>query len=291
MLHPQNKSTQLLLFIAAIVVLVFLAGALPNLQFQSGDPFPFSLFSGGFGPMPGAPTAPSETSGDNLRLFAILFFWIGIPISLLMIIMSPEARKRFLNTLPAFFLIILFLIWLGNREPEPREPEAEVAGRAGMQGLETGLPPTPEFVADPPAWLLTTVNIIVGLIFLAIILLIWRWYNKRKADDPQALIVEEAERALADLEAGHDLKNIIMRCYAQMGEVLQREKHIKRRQGMTVREFETQLATTGLDDSHIHRLTQLFEQVRYSPNPLGGREEREAVDCLNAIVRAYGETS
>ena len=76
-----------------------------------------------------------------------------------------------------------------------------------------------------------------------------------------------------------------------MSEVLQREKHVRRHQGMTVREFAVQLAAAGLADQHIDRLTRLFELVRYSPNTPGERDEREAIDCLHAIVQAYGESA
>ena len=73
--------------------------------------------------------------------------------------------------------------------------------------------------------------------------------------------------------------------------IREHEKHITRRLGMTVREFETQLVSLGLDNSHIQRLTRLFEFVRYSPNTPGDSEEREAIACLYAIVRAYGEST
>jgi hypothetical protein len=54
---------------------------------------------------------------------------------------------------------------------------------------------------------------------------------------------------------------------------------------MTPREFEARLATAGLREDHIQRLTRLFEAVRYGTQSPGKREEREAVDCLTAIVR------
>jgi hypothetical protein len=44
-------------------------------------------------------------------------------------------------------------------------------------------------------------------------------------------------------------------------------------------------------DDHIRRLTRLFESVRYGGNTATEREKREAVDCLNAIARTYGESS
>ena len=57
---------------------------------------------------------------------------------------------------------------------------------------------------------------------------------------------------------------------------------------MTPREFEQYLAKSGLRTEDIQRLTRLFESVRYGDKSPGKREEKEAVDCLNAIVRAYG---
>ncbi len=57
---------------------------------------------------------------------------------------------------------------------------------------------------------------------------------------------------------------------------------------MTAREFERQLRRAGVHDSHVPQLSRLFEEVRYGGRESGPQEEREAVECLRAVQRAYG---
>jgi len=50
------------------------------------------------------------------------------------------------------------------------------------------------------------------------------------------------------------------------------------------------LRKLGLPDHPVHRLTQLFEQARYSNEMTGKRDELEARDSLAAIVEACIQT-
>jgi hypothetical protein len=77
-----------------------------------------------------------------------------------------------------------------------------------------------------------------------------------------------------------------MRCYHEMSRVLAEERGLVRGIAMTPREFEVILAEKGLPQQHVRTLTQLFEAVRYGAKPPGESEERQAVDCLEAIVDA-----
>ena len=101
------------------------------------------------------------------------------------------------------------------------------------------------------------------------------------------LIVDEAREALDTLRAGGDLRDTITRAYAQMVNLFTDKRGQLRDRTLTPREFEQRLAAAGLHDSHIRRLTRLFELVRYSPHAPGPREEREAEECLAAIVAAH----
>ena len=56
----------------------------------------------------------------------------------------------------------------------------------------------------------------------------------------------------------------------------------------TPREFAQYLAASGVRDQHIQQLTRLFEGARYGAQPPSVRDERVAVECLTAIVQAYG---
>jgi len=284
-----QKHPLLFLLGLAVVGLIFLAMALPELKFEPGEPFPMPLLLGNLGPRD--VMVPTGGDGEYLKWIARAIFWIGLPFSIIYLIVSPEGRRRLLRMLPLIILLLLLVFMLDDLPKNDRPGQVEEAALGASNLPPVTIPPAPDFIADPPQWLLITVNLLLGLLILAIIWFIWRLLRRRPEDGTQALIIQKVEEALSDLEAGKDLRNTIIRCYAEMSQVLNREKHVKRRRGMTAREFETQLALMGLDNGHIQRLTRLFERARYSPNLPGGREEREAIDCLNAIARAYGESA
>jgi hypothetical protein len=98
-------------------------------------------------------------------------------------------------------------------------------------------------------------------------------------------VAREAERAIRALQTGSDIQNVIVRCYLQMSQALQKERGIKREAAMTARDFERLLEARGIPHTPVHQLTRLFEAARYGRRSSGPEEEREALDCLNAIVR------
>jgi hypothetical protein len=70
--------------------------------------------------------------------------------------------------------------------------------------------------------------------------------------------------------------------------VLSQQRGLERDRAMTPREFAQHLAASGVRDEHIQQLTRLFEDARYGAQPPSARDERAAVECLTAIVQAYG---
>ncbi len=94
----------------------------------------------------------------------------------------------------------------------------------------------------------------------------------------------EAERALQALRTGSHLNDVIVRCYIQMSQALQKEQEIELEQTMTAREFEHLLEARGIPYAPVHQLTQLFEAARYGFRQLGQGDEQKAFECLNAIL-------
>jgi hypothetical protein len=168
-----------------------------------------------------------------------------------------------------------------EEQEEPAQMGGEFLGQA-----EGDFPDPPDFVSDPPNWFLMVVNVVVALLLVVAFWFLWRFMRARH-DDTQTLLVQQAETALSDLTAGGDLRDVIMRCYARMSQVLYQSRNIQRDEAMTPREFETHLAEIGLQDQHIQRLTRLFESVRYGASSPGEPAQREALDCLRAITRAF----
>lgn len=282
-----QKQTPLILLGIAILALILLSGGLSELQFRPGRPLNLLDKLGELRPAP----SPGELDEDGFPFEAlVLVFWAALIFSLIFAIVSPRYRKHLLRTFIAMLLLLFVFNMVQPSQPgeiveEAGEPaqidEGGVVGQAGED-----LPEAPDFVSDPPNWFMLVVNVVVALLLVTACWYLWRFMRARE-DDTQTLLVQQAETALSDLAAGGDLKDVIMRCYASMSQVLYHSRNVLRAEAMTPREFETHLAEIGLQDHYIQRLTRLFESVRYGASTPGEPARREAVDCLRAIVRAY----
>jgi hypothetical protein len=109
-----------------------------------------------------------------------------------------------------------------------------------------------------------------------------RWIFPAKIEDQLLL---EAEDAVNALEAGVDLRNVIVRCYLQMSRLLQEEQGIERSYDMTAREFEDWLEYKGFPTTPVHQLTCLFEKVRYGKGQMSDNNENKAIESLNEIIQ------
>lgn len=271
----------------ALAALLFLAAGIGNVQFSAGrelDLLGLLLRGMRFETPPAAAGVPEMIAFPP---WARIVFWLVLLTALAYALVSPEGRRRLFMTL---ILVALVLFIAERYRDRLQEPPAEEFVSEGVGALpEAPLAPLPEpppFVADPPAWLFWAVNVAVALAFFLVLWYVWR--RLRPEPDPQSLLVEEAASALAELEAGGDLRDVVLRCYVQMSAVLKENHRMERRQAVTPREFEQQLAAAGMQDEHIRRLTRLFEAVRYGGQSSTGKTAQEASDCLQAIVRTYG---
>jgi hypothetical protein len=284
-----QRSILILLFGLVLLSIMLLASSLPTLIFEPGEPFPLGALLGSGAPLPSPQFAPTPELDPMWQTVARIVMWVLLPLSIIYAIVSPQMRRELRRILPVMLLILALFMFLKEPNPQEREIEPEAGGSLQSAGELAVLEP-PDYVTDPPAWLFAALNVIVFIVIGVAGWLFWRRIRQRMPD-PQAQIILEAERALADLQSGANLRDTVMRCYAEMSHVLADARNVERHRGMTPREFETYLAALGLGDDHIRRLTRLFEGVRYGPDTPGRREELEAVDCLTAIVRAYGKAS
>ncbi len=281
-----QKLTPLLQLGLAVLIIVLLSAGLAKLRFQPGKEFNILAYLlqqlRGFRTA-AAPGPIEEGAPTNLW---VPIFWFMLLFSIAFAIISPQYRRfllRLLITAVCLSVLLGLLMdrpWLGN------ESSNSGAGGAAEQ-TEVDFPDPPNLITNPPTWLLVVADVILGLLFVGIIWVLWRLL--RPKPDTQTLLVREAELALTGLTTGGDLKNVVMRCYVRMSQVLRQSRNIERNQAMTPREFEIHLAEIGLRDEHIRRLTRLFEGVRYGARPSSGSAEREAIDCLQAIVQTYGK--
>jgi hypothetical protein len=208
-----------------------------------------------------------------------------LPLSILYVIVSPDARKWVLRSLGLLLWLVALVVLI---RANPRLFE-ELSGK-------TGKPPPVfdyslrevQFSGSLPAWAVWGATILLALL-LASGLVAAAWYVWRRTHPPESpleRLAREAEQALGALQAGADLRDTVQRCYVEMSRVVREAKGLARGEAMTPREFERSLGEAGLPQDRVRQLTRLFEDVRYGAKAAGVREEQQAVDCLGAIVEA-----
>jgi hypothetical protein len=191
---------------------------------------------------------------------------------------------------PAFFtavltlvvLYILFSLLNVHVEFEPFAPEI-LPPAVEMESRPIG--PGPRF---PGLIWLVWGGFAIGFVLLGTWLI--RWLT-RPAPPAASPLEQEAELAIQALRSGSDLTEVIVRCYLQMSQILQKEQGIELEQTMTAREFEYLLETRGFPPVPVHQLTQLFEAARYGHRKPGQGDEQIAFDCLDTIVQYSRERS
>ena len=279
----------------AIVAASLLAAGLSNLKLLPGRPLPLA------GIMQWLQDSSLSLSGfkfpfDIVRPL-VACVWLLLIASIIGFIISPEIRKN------VFKRVIIYTLWLllfyglitslqpYFSLPQPKDTGPPGAGLIDPSSTIEVLPPPPDFIVNPPQWIVFAVSAFLLTLLLAIIWLFWYLFWAGKKNSSLDLLTQEAQQTLKNIQAGYELKDAVLRCYVEMSQILSKQRNIHRPQGMTPREFEEYLAQSGLRTEHIRPLTRLFESVRYGNQAPGQREEREAVACLTAIVKTYGQSS
>jgi hypothetical protein len=268
----------------AIVAIVLLAAGLADLEFLPGRPLARraqaeDTLGAFFGKLPG-----TEICGF---LFMAVYFIaiLLLPIAIVYVIISPDARRRVLRSLGLLLWLLALYVVMRGRPDLLEEFQLQPSGFSSPDGLKLR---TVDFAASFPQWavLLTTIGLAV---FTAAALVGAAWFLWRRSRPPASPLEElarEAQEALDALEDGAEVKDTVMRCYFEMSRVLSEQRGLRRAKAMTPREFERQLKETGLPDRHVEQLTRLFERVRYGARVPEEEEEHQAIACLTAIVQA-----
>jgi hypothetical protein len=296
MMKKSSKLWPLLLLGITVLAVVLLAAGLSEFKLFPGGPFPLWIF-GDFQ----SDDAPEEilvrpfTPPLNVVAILILLVMLVLAVWIIIFIIRPELRKYMLKRMMSYllFLLLIYSLFSGIRRLNLlRQDETEASSGFFEQAMPGEAPPlAPTFIIDPPQWLVGVITLTLIALLLAVVLFFWQRRSHHDYQGPMELLVLEAQQAIETLQAGSDLKDTVLRCYREMSQVLSQYRGIKRQQAMTPREFEKHLGEIGLRDEHIRRLTRLFEEVRYGANISSERDKREAMDCLRAIVRAYGRSS
>ncbi len=127
-----------------------------------------------------------------------------------------------------------------------------------------------------------------GVLALALAAWLGYLYRRKHRQRPvrsPAKVDHVLTRAVADLQGGGQLPDVILRCYRDMYRILSAK--VSSHHQLTAREFVRQLQLAGVGEEEVRRLTSLFERVRYGRLPGGPRERAEAVELLQAIASRY----
>ncbi len=232
---------------------------------------------------PDAIPSPAGSGGLNLQLpptltnlLKLVVIWILMPLSVFYALRSRESRLGALRDALILAVLLSAFYVLAQRlrglDLTALTPQWGPAGNGDGSAL-----------APDEAWVLT-VSLGLALLLGGLVWFIWR--RMRRPAASLAGLADGPRAALAELEAGVEWRSAILRCYSEMSRTVSQQRGLQRPQGMTAREFEQALEAAGLPAGQVQRLTRLFEAARYSLHPASPAQEREARDCLTAIVAA-----
>jgi hypothetical protein len=270
------KRKALTFLLMAVVLTVLIAAALPQLELKPGISLPDWEAGRGDLPQDQLPAASISINTYFLAVLEIVLVLVVVYGSYMLLkgvhwkkILAPALLIAGLVMIVfyIFFLLAGVRIKIDPFTPEVLPADLNIPGEP-LGHLPQGL-----------IWL-AWMGLAAGIILLGI------WFIRRppKYNQSGDLLGLEAERALRALRTGSSLNDVIVRCYIQMSQVLQKEQEIELEQTMTAREFEQLLETRGIPDAPVHQLTQLFEAARYGFRQLGQGDEQKAFECLNAIL-------
>jgi hypothetical protein len=277
----------------AIVAIVLLSAAFRNLELST-EWRPLPRFERAEEEVPASQGPGAIETSTDLYIALLVLSLLLMVVVIVRGIMSPKTRKRTLTNL-ALVLCLMAISLALNRPPDSSEPLVGPPATAlpfeepaSPTGAASSVPIPFEPAASPPSWMIWGLALILAL-FVATALVAGAWFIWRYTHPPVGplgQLAQEAQTALDALRAGADPKDTVLRCYLEMSRVLRRQRGIVRQQAMTPREFEGLLEKAGLPNQQVRQLTRLFESVRYGARMPEGYEERQAIDCLAAIVTA-----
>ena len=271
------------LLLLTIILVIFLASGISGVEFQPGtllakegtdsDPVPFIF------------PAFSTPIWYYLLMCTI---WVILPVSVFLFIKFPEVRKRTRQYLVyvALYGLILFLLTRKTQDDslETEEIENELIDRTIIDTQREAA----QFISSVTE---TDQNLSFVLdILLLVLISLLLWYLLRRfflsPHSTTDRIKSEVVSAINEIKSGADLHNVIIRCYADLCQILIDSRGIQRQLGMTPREFEFELQDIGLPANEVHRLTRLFEAARYGNFQPDKKAEQEAIHCLTIIAEA-----
>lgn len=292
-----NKRSWLILFSAASLLALFaLASGLRGLDFEPGRSF------GGQGESPNLHLSINQlvTQIESVPLWKRVFAWAILLFNVWLIarVLPPEMRKRLLLAMIRITLFAWGLFYLVAHD-YIQFPDLQIGdpGQAFRNvpagGADNGAPMFQAPQLAPALTFLISLGVVAAVLALGWgLILAW---PRPRARDGRAASLDEigriARASLDGLSAGEDWEDLIVQSYARMSEAVGARPRWKREEAMTPREFADRLERAGLPRQAVHRLTALFEAVRYGTYRSSPADVNEAVACLSSILQYCQEVA
>lgn len=278
-----KRRTLFLIGMVMIITIIF-AASLPQLDLQPGMPLPKlennQVVVGSAGEEPYESLALNRFAMYIFVLFSLgLFVYVAYKLIRGADWKNIGAILRPLLVISLFIISILFLILLMPKSVAPVMAEIPLPTPAPIPTAPLG--PVPPLLL----WLVGLALLVIG-----VLIAVWIYRSTTDRETMIDLLGFEAEKAWQEIRLGVGLKDVIIKCYRQMSLMLEEEQGIQRKDFMTTGEFERLLEAEGVPHDPIHKLTRLFEEVRYGdwqPNPA---DEQNAIASLEAIIAFCRET-
>lgn len=287
-----RRNLVLLLSLIAIGVLVVLVSGVRDLKFQPGIPIVFDESA----------RQSAETSLDSMTRIALgkqVVFWISIAavVVLVSFLVIPELRKRLLRIFLNIGLTLFILGYLYENRmlslPGFLDGQGSNAGQSNP-GADGALPPQVFVPPDDSSLLSFIISFGLVITFLLSAWFLYRWWMRLRAPVPVSDSLTDfaaiARRSLKEISSGREWQGVIQECYVRMSDAVNNKRGIHRSISMTTGEFAIKLEQSGLPSHSVHRLTRLFEAVRYGTHKAVKNDIDEAVACLTDILHACGES-
>jgi len=284
-----SKTFVLLAGILGMAVLFFTAAGINEMHFQPPQP----LWHEKSGAATAVPTILTSIAvGFNetplwekitfLSLIALLFV-------ILLLLLNPETRKWVIAVVIRTTVTLFALVWFMKNYGKKLLPFTALLEPASPSVVgELGEVPAP--IYTPPSVPPLVSYLLSLLLALGLVFLFWRLWQWNLQLHPKISAAREiadiARDTMQHLSRGQNLEDAIIECYVRMNETVNTRRGLRRALGMTPTEFARRLESMGLPATAVHRLTTLFERIRYGGKASTLDDLRDAKACLSSIVQA-----
>lgn len=282
--NPAKRKALIFLGVA-FAALLLLAAGISQISFSGVAPLtlrPFVFEDAGY----------AERPVQGMQIIFYLFMALYL-LAVVSIFLSREGRVRLIAFILMLGVVSLCLYAVGSlMEDEEPQVAAAVTGTPEVLPLDPEAQPTMELIPvedlplpQTPGWLVTVVGVtLAALLAGAVLGLLWFILRRRPSYTLSDVLAEEAQATVDELEAGGDLKNAIINCYARMSKAVIEAQGMVRPSAMTPREFGQVLKRVRFPAEPVNTLTHLFEEARYGEILPDAERVEQALTSLRAIV-------